>query len=599
MAELAGRSRFGLAKHLGWLLAASAAPAWSQTLPPSAPGPTREEVVPPAPDRPRTSPPRLAVEGDVERAPCALDRPEYENVRFTPTEVRFDDLQGLTPERMREAYAPFIGQEQPVRVVCEIRDRAATILREAGYLASVEVPEQRIADGRIRFQVLMAKLVGIRVRGNAGRAERRIAGYLERLTEQPVFNRFEAERYLLLASDIPGYSVRLNLRSAGGERGEVMGEVTVLHMPVVAELNLQNLGSRELGRWGAMARAQLFGLTGLADRTILTAFTTVDVEEQQTLQLAHDFRIGSEGLSLGGQVTHAWARPDLGAGIDVEARTLFASLEAGFPFIRRQSATLRGHAGLELIDQDVDFGGADLSRDRLRIAFLRLTADAISTDSSDPRFHAGAPRWRLAASAELRQGLDILSASPDCRSDPAGCVSSGRVPPSRLVGDPTALVFRGTAQAEYRPAPRLTASLGARFQHSGSSLLGFEQFSAGNYTIGRGYDPGSIIGDRGVAIQAELRAGSTYPLPGRRFAAEPFIFIDQAWTWNAAQLAGELDDQELTSVGGGIRAFFADRFRLEAMVAVPLDRVGAGSARDKPDPRFLVSLTTRFWPWRL
>ena len=32
-------------------------------------------------------------------------------------------------------------------MICEIRDRAATILREAGYIAAVEVPEQRIADG--------------------------------------------------------------------------------------------------------------------------------------------------------------------------------------------------------------------------------------------------------------------------------------------------------------------------------------------------------------------------------------------------------------------------------------------------------------------
>jgi hemolysin activation/secretion protein len=46
-------------------------------------------------------------------------------------------------------------------VICEIRDRAATILRNAGYVAAVEVPEQRIADGNVRFQVLMARLTGI------------------------------------------------------------------------------------------------------------------------------------------------------------------------------------------------------------------------------------------------------------------------------------------------------------------------------------------------------------------------------------------------------------------------------------------------------
>ena len=171
---------------------------------------------------------RLTVEGDVERAPCALDRPEYPNIRFTLSDVAFDELRGLTAEQLRPAYARFVGQEISVAAICEIRDRAATMLREAGYIAAVEVPEQRIADGRVRFTVLMAKLVGIRVRGDAGRSERLIAGYLERLTEQEVFNRYEAERYLLLAGDLPGYEVRLALRSAGAARGEVIGEVTVV-----------------------------------------------------------------------------------------------------------------------------------------------------------------------------------------------------------------------------------------------------------------------------------------------------------------------------------------------------------------------------------
>jgi hypothetical protein len=62
----------------------------------------------------------------------------------------------------------------------------------------------------------MAKLVSIRVRGDAGRSERIIARYLEKLTRQEVFNRDEAERYLLLAGDLPGFDVRLALRRPAG-----------------------------------------------------------------------------------------------------------------------------------------------------------------------------------------------------------------------------------------------------------------------------------------------------------------------------------------------------------------------------------------------
>ena len=124
----------------------------------------------------------------------------------------------------------------PISVVCEIRDRAATILRDAGYIAAVQVPEQRIAEGNVRFQVLMAHLTDVRVRGDATGAESLIAGYLRQLTKQPVFNRYEAERYLLLASDLPGYSVRLTLRPAGTVPGDVIGDVTVQRTPGLCRL---------------------------------------------------------------------------------------------------------------------------------------------------------------------------------------------------------------------------------------------------------------------------------------------------------------------------------------------------------------------------
>jgi len=558
--------------------------------------PTREEVQRPLPERSEQPPVRLTVEGGVERAPCALDRPEYRDIRLTVTNVQFDDLRGVSPEDLRPAYAPFVGQEHPVAVLCEIRDRAATILRDAGYIAAVEVPEQRITDGTIRFQVLMAKLVGLRVRGNAGRSERTIASYLERLTEREVFNRFEAERYLLLAGDLPGFEVRLALRSAGAARGEVIGEVTVVRRAVQADLTVQNLGSRELGRWGALARVQAFGLTGLGDRTSLAAFTTADTSEQQTLQIAHDFRVGGEGLSFGGQLTYAWASPDLDTpGVDIDSRTLFATLEASYPFVRRQTRTLRGALGLELIDQDIDFNDIPLNRDRLRIAFARLDFDAIGLLAGSPRYTLAEPRWRLNATAELRRGLDLLGASEGCGPGFVNCIAPGAVAPTRFEGNPTATVLRGGLYGEFRPVPHFTIALGARGQWSSDPLLSFEEFSAGNYTAGRGYDPGTILGDSGVGLQAELRYGSAVPAGPTDFAFEPYVFFDQAWTWNE-DVVFALPRQELSSVGGGVRAAYGDRFRLDLLVAEPLDRAGLQTRRG--DTRVLVSLTVRLLPWR-
>ena len=534
----------------------------------------------------------------MERAPCALANEAYRDLRFTVRSVVFEDLKGLGPDALRPAYEDYVGTEQPVAVICEIRDRAATILRNAGYVAAVEVPEQRIADGDVRFQVLMAKLVAVRVRGDAGNAERTIASYLERLTEQEVFNRNTAERYLLLAGDIPGYDVRLSLRSANAGRGEVIGEVAVLRVPGRIDFNVQNFGSKDLGRWGGLLRGEFYGLTGLGDRTSLALFSTADFEEQQTLQVGHDFRVGSEGLTLSGQFTYAWAEPDLDdPNFRVKSRTLLATAEASYPLLRSQADTARAAFGLDLINQRINFNGIPLTRDRLRVAYLRFDLDSVDPSSLASRsgFSAAEPRWRAAANVQLRQGLDILDASEDCGPAFARCRSPGVVPPSRLEGDPTGTLLRFEAYGEFRAVPEITFALGVRGQVTGDSLLSFEEFSAGNYTVGRGYDPGSLLGDNGLGFQAELRFGRIIPRSATATAVQPYLFLDTAWISNEdRQNAGETR-RNLTSVGGGVRAVLGDRAQLDVVLAVPLERAGLQTRR--PDPRLLVSLTTRLWPW--
>ena len=555
--------------------------------------PTREEVTRPEVQPPQIRPPKLEVQGGFERAPCALDSPEFKDIRFVVRGAEFEGLQGLSAEDVQSSYSNLIGTEQPISVVCEIRDRAATILRNAGYIAAVEVPVQRITDGVVHFRVLMAHLAQVRVRGDASGAEHVIAGYLNQLTKQPLFNRFEAERYLLLASDIPGYTVRLTLRPAG-EPGEVVGDVTVQRMAAYADVNVQNGGSRELGRWGGLVRGELFGLTGMGDRTTLTAFTTSDFEEQQTLQLGHDVRVGPEGLWLGGLFTYSWAKPSIPGDDDIETRTLLATVQADYPFVRSLARTLRGSLGMDIVNQDVDLDSISLARDRLRVAFARLSFESISTEFSRGR-SLSEPLWRFNSQIDLRKGLDIFGATEDCGPIGADCLGPGDVPPSRLEGRSTAAVVRALLYGEYRPLPKLTLAFGARGQYSWKPLLSFEEFSAGNYTVGRGYDPGSLLGDRGWGTQAEIRLGSIIPTSAKDAAIEGYLFWDHAHISNLDRLFITKAPSHLNSLGGGARMAF-ERFFLDASLAIPLNRVGLVDPK-KPDPRFLISLTTRLWPW--
>ena len=584
-------------KNLVFFLSASTllsvhSAAWAQS---SVAAPTREEIQRGLlGEAEKGQAQALTVEGGVERAPCPLASPEFADVKFTLRSVDFSGLEVVDGSLLAPSYNGYIGQEVPVAVVCEIRDRAAPILRGAGYLAAVQVPPQTIEDGNVKFDVLLARMTSVQVRGDAGASQSLLKKYIDRLTDEPVFNINVAERYLLLARDIPGLDVRLSLRpSASGQPGDVVGEFNVSRTPVYVDAHVQNFGSKQVGRFGGMVRARFNGLTGLGDQTTVSLFSTADFEEQQVLQVGHDFFVGSDGLRLGGNFTYAWTDPDLPNNFDIESETLVAGIHATYPIIRSQTQNLFGTVGFEHIDQKTEIFGIRSNEDDLSIAFARLDYSAVDPASISGRggYSGFEPKWGVAASLELRQGLDIFGASKGCGPGFVRCIGQAVIP-TRADGDPTAFVVRGEARFDYRPTPLLAFTLKPRFQYSPDALFAYEEISGGNYTVGRGYNPGTIIGDSGYGMQAEVSYGSLAPSTPRGIAWQPYVFFD-AMAVSNKNVSG--DPQEIYSAGGGIRATISRQASLDVMAVVPLKRGPFQNRRDSA--RALMTLTVQLAPW--
>ena len=53
-----------------------------------------------------------------------------------------------------------------------------------------------------------------------------------------------------------------------------------------------------------------------------------------------------------------------------------------------------------IIDQDIEFNAIPLNRDRLRVAFARLSFDALGLVAGNPNYTPAEPRWRLGLTAE-------------------------------------------------------------------------------------------------------------------------------------------------------------------------------------------------------
>lgn len=552
-------------------------PAWAQT-PPQAALPSRQEVRPPTPETQKPSRAQVDSRAALEHRPCPfIDSP----LHLTLNQIEFTRADGsaLQPEIAAALSGMSLPHgDQPLKVVCDVRDAANEALRKEGWIASVQVPPQEITSGTLRLNVVTAKIVEMRVRGSAGPYEDLLRKRIADLQAMDPLNEKAAERLLLIAGDTPGLDIQLTLRPANTGQGEVIGELSVTFRRFAVLANVGNYNSRQLGRETGYVRGELYGLTGMGDITYIGASSTADFKEQQIAQIGHIMMLDGQGTTLGARFSYAWSRPDLGA-LDFRTDTLIAGFDVTRPIIRSVNTNLGAAFGVDYVDQTASIVASGsklpLTTDKLRVGFLTLSGDARGLRGD------GTVLWTLSARLEARKGFDILGAtSPG--------FANGNLQ-SRIDGNGSAWVLRSDAAATLGIGHYITLAGQMQAQWANDPLLNYEEYSLGNLTIGRGYDPGSNSGDRAVGLRGEVQAN----LPiSPKFNTQLFGFYDYVYLTNLDRGSLEID-RRLRSYGGGVRIGLPGSLLLELTYAHPLDRA---LTLDKAPPpnRLLVSLSFRF-----
>ena len=552
-------------------------PAFAQGAPPL---PTPEQIERPRPDPARTSTVRIDSSGGIERQPCPL---ADSDLILNVASIRFVTPSGepLAPEIAHSLQG--ISAEsgpRPISVLCDLRDRANAALRADGWVASVQIPPQQITGEEVRLVVVTAKIVELRIRGSAGPYQDLLRSRVEALRRMAPLNERDAERLLLLTGDMPGLDIAMSLSPAGTAPGEVIGELNVSFHRYALLFNTQNYNSRLVGRETAYVGAEVYGLTGRGDVTYLGVSSTYDLEEQIIVQGGHVMTLNNAGTTLGARATYAWSRPDLGA-LDYRTETIVGGLDLVHPLARSVGVDAAAYAGFDYIDQEtkVYSGGAalPLTEDRLRVLFA-----GVEGEWREPDF-GGWSHWSLRGNLELRKGLDILDAS-----EPG---FTGGALQSRIDGDPTAWVLDWDVDGEVWPVAWLGLYGRTVGQWTDEALLNFEEFSLGNLSIGRGYDPGSNSADRAVGTSSEIRVN--LPIgPEAPFGAQVFGFYDRVWIDNLDPNSTEVD-RVLESYGAGVRLTMPGTALLEVTYAHPRDRALTIDPRP-PSDRVLISLSFRY-----
>jgi len=547
--------------------------------------PSRTEVEPPAPASTK-NPSTVHVDSQhaFSDAPCPLSG---SNIRVNFKNVAFSGINGRPlPPVISSLLTPLSSDEQgdqPISVVCKVRDRVNETLRASGYIATAQIPPQDVTDGVLKLNIVVGRIVEIRVHGDIGSFRRVLTPRIAAIQALDPLNQTEIERLLLLADDIPGVNVQLALKPAGTVAGEVVGDLSVDIHRTTALINLQNEGSHQLGREVASLRGEVYGLTGHADRTYIAYSNTLKFKEENILQIGHDMALGSNGARIGVRVSYALSNPSI-PNLDLRSRSLIAGLDLSRPLLRSLNTNVLASTGFEILNQQTQIRANNVSvpftKDRLRVFYGRLEASTLG------RREDGGEFWHLNGTVELRKGVNIFNATQ------LGGFENG-YQPSRLNGDPNAFVVHGLLDAGVHLTKSFSLNGIAFGQWSNHSLLNIEQFSVGNLTYGRGYDPGANTADRAIALRAETR----WRLPDYKgFRLELMGFYDYVRVYNLDPTSIE-NNRQLRSFGGGVRLIKSGRFALDITYAKPLDKA-LSTDLSRPTDRLLISLTTQLLPWR-
>jgi hemolysin activation/secretion protein len=398
------------------------------------------------------------------------------------------------------------------------------------------------------------------------------------------FNLDRIQRWLLMANDLPGMKVTAQLAHSSAPitnledaSGALDLDVTISRRPEDVIAAVQNTSSESLGPWSGIARVDFNSFTALGERTTVIGYSTIGKFEQEVIQGLEQVRVGNSGLWMGASLAYGHSAPggDL-AQLNLKGDSIVGTIEADYPWIRLRRHSLTLAAGMDFINQKMNFpGGGVLSDDDLRIIWARAQGDALQElfDNASGRLTATS---RL--TVDLRKGIQGIGSS-----------QAGDPTLSRVEGHPDALVLRGDDDTTLRFEParsNMGIALEAHVmaQWSDDPLLAYEELAVGNLTIGRGYDPDAISGDRVIAAEFKGEVGPFSITP--QFALAPYGFYDVAYVNNLD--AGSVN-RTVRSIGAGAEVRLPYHLRADDYWAKTLDKTFA-AATTRPPARVLAQI---------
>lgn len=477
-----------------------------------------------------------------------------------------------------------IGQKISVQELFNFAAKMTATYRNDGYLLSrVIVPQQEIDDGNVRLRAVEGYIDNILIEGVDRDLEQVIRRYLERLTKERPLSRHTLERYLLLAGDLPGVTVRSFLKPS--EKHSAAATLTLAATEKAASYwsRLDNRGSEFVGPYQGEIGASFVGLPG-GNKALSVRVITTPLQNKELRYLGLQYQSLFDGEGTGLFVSGNALRSEPGKSLnDLQVKSVSYGLQASINFvpIRQRDENLNFQISLSFLNADTDALGVPFSQDRTRTVGVDGEYQYSGNDGGVTSLSLGG-----------RRGLNSL-----------GGTSDGDVLLSRAdaVSDATWFVLRAShLQGLDAIKPGLSVFANLSGQYSIDALSSSREFGVGGNANASAFDSSEISGDHGLSGRLEVRYSTAFSVfddpdsgkNSRDTGLQIYGFSDGGYVWQEdAEVTGQQNDR-IASAGVGAR--FNINTNLSGSIEAAQPFAQPVSSKGNRDPRVFFQLVGRF-----
>jgi hemolysin activation/secretion protein len=481
-------------------------------------------------------PPPSAPGAAVPNRPVRITSVEVEGVTAYP----LPDITQLT--------AGLVGPAVPLPQIDAARQAILQRYRDDGYVLTT-VSANLDANGRLRFVITEGHIASVKLDGDIGPAGTQVLRFLNQLTEHQPIDSVTLERYLLLAQDVPGVSLRAVLEPSSDTPGALTLIAQVSRQNFSGLATMDNRAFNETGPVEFLGVLDANSFTEFGEKTEVSFYHTFP-NSQNFGQVSEEAFLGPSGLK--GKVYGGYG-PTVPTGSlgqqGYNGTTTVFGTSLSYPVLRSRQQTLNTSVFFDALDSNISIAPQGTARtqasyDALRV--MRASADYALSD-----IWLGADRSAVnALSVRVSEGMKLL-----------GATTNGIAQTSPRVGEQTGFfkINFETSRTQTLFAPWEGATVGLMGlltgQWSPNILPPAEQFYLGGSRFTRGYYAGEVPGDKALAATVELQLNTSFETTifekSFDISTQFYTFYDWGETW---QNLSTDHNSMINSAGGGVRA---------------------------------------------